>query len=345
MVLAWSRHMYAEIVLDQKVETWLGCHRRAFEWFGGVPSRIRIDNLRTAITKACYYDPKVQRAYGDLAEGYGFKIAPCPVRDPKKKGRVEAGVKYVLGSFVPLRKFRDLVDSNNQLQAWVLGEAGNRIHGTTHERPLTRFAETERSFLRRLPPIPPELAVWAKVKVHGDCHVQFEKCRYSVPWKLVHQELWLRATQTSVRVYRHHELVAIHPRLTKPGSRSTIPGHLPPDAQAYLMRDPQWCLKQAHEVGPGCQSLVEALFSDRVLDNLRAVQGVIRLGERFGVTRLEAACLRALTYGNPRYRTVKEILSKGLDQQTDLLTPLQTLPDAYTGQGRFCRDTTTLFSN
>lgn len=344
MVLAWSRHMYAEIVLDQKVETWLGCHRRAFEWFTGVPARVGIDNLTTAITKACYYDPEVQRAYGECAEGYGFRIAPCPVRDPKKKGRVEAGVKYVRHSFLPLRDFRNLADANDQLRAWVLGEAGNRIHGTTHEKPLTCFVETERSFLNPLPAIPPELAAWARVKVHGDCHIQFEKCRYSVPWKLVRKQLWLRATETTVRVFHDLEMVAIHPRLSKPGSRSTLPAHLPPEAQAYLMRDPQWCLKQARAVGPGCHGLVDALFSDRVLDNLRAAQGVIRLGERFGVTRLEAACRRALSYDNARYRTVKDILQKGLDQQTDLLAPVQTLSAAYTGQGRFCRDTTTQLS-
>lgn len=345
MVLAWSRHMYAEIVLDQKVETWLGCHRRAFEWFGGVPARVGIDNLTTAITKACYYDPEVQRAYGELAEGYGFRIAPCPVRDPKKKGRVEAGVKYVKGSFLPLRDFRSLADANKQLGAWALGEAGNRIHGTTHERPLTRFVEVERSFLNPLPATPPELAAWAKLKVHGDCHVQFQKCRYSVPWKLVRKELWLRASETTVRIYHEHEMVAVHPRLSRPGSRSTLPEHLPPETQAYLMRDPQWCLKQARAVGPACHTLVEALFSDRVLDNLRAAQGIIRLGERFGITRLEAACQRALAYDSLRYRTVKEILHKGLDQQTDLLAPLQRLPDAYTGQGRFCRDTTTLLTH
>ena len=343
MVLAFSRHQYVEIVRDQKVATWLGCHRRAFEFFNGVPAKLVIDNLKAAITRACYHDPDVMRAYEECAEGYGFLISPCPVRDPKKKGRVEAGVKYVKGSFVPLREFRDLSDANQQLRAWVLGEAGNRIHGTTHERPLTRFAETERQFLRPLPSIPPELATWVQVKVHGDCHVQFEKCRYSVPYTLVRKKLWLRATETTVRVY-HDQMVAIHTRLHRPGSRSTVPEHMPPEGRAYLMRDPQWCLKQSRQVGPFCNELIEALFSHKVLDNLRAAQGVIRLGERYGPTRIEAACHRALSYGDPRYRTVKTILDKGLDQQLDIpgtretLPTGETLPDAYTGKGRFTRD-------
>ena len=126
MTLAWSRHGYAEVVTDQKVATWLGCHRRAFEWFNGVPGRLTIDNPKCAITRACYHDPEVQRAYAECAEGYGFKIEPCPVRDPKKKGRVESAVKYVKRSFVPLREFRDLADANAQLRAWLLGPAGNR---------------------------------------------------------------------------------------------------------------------------------------------------------------------------------------------------------------------------
>jgi transposase len=116
MTLAWSRHQYAELVRDQSVETWMGCHRRSFEHFNGVPSRIIIDNPKCAITKACYHDPQVQRAYAESAEGYGFLISPCPVADPKKKGRVESGVKYVKNNFAPLRDFRDLVDANQQLR-------------------------------------------------------------------------------------------------------------------------------------------------------------------------------------------------------------------------------------
>jgi transposase len=344
MVLAWSRHLYAELVTDQSVPTWLGCHRRAFEFFGGVPSRLVIDNLKAAIARACYHDPAVQRAYAELAEGYGFRLAPLPVRQPQMKGRIEAGVKYVKRRFVPLRDFRDMADGNAQLKAWLLGPAGNRIHGTTQERPLTRFAEVERFLLKPLPPRPVELAEWAKVKVHGDCHVQFAKCRYSVPYRLVRQRLWLRAAETNVRVYRDHELVAIHPRRSKPGSRSTLDEHLPPEALAYKMQDPQWCLKQAQAVGPHCYLLVDTLFAHRVLDNLRAAQGVVRLGKTYGHQRLEAACARALAFDSALYRTVKTILEKGADQEPLPTRNAPPLEGPYTGQGRFCRDTSQLLT-
>jgi hypothetical protein len=157
--LCFSRHLYAEIVTDQKVSTWLSCHRRAFEFFNGVPAKAIIDNPKCAITKACFRDPEVQRSYGEMAEGYGFLISPCPSRDPQKKGRVEAGVKYVKNRFVPLRQFRSLADANGQLRQWVMETAGNRIHGTTRQKPLTLFAESEKHLLTPLPDVPVEIAV------------------------------------------------------------------------------------------------------------------------------------------------------------------------------------------
>jgi hypothetical protein len=120
MTLCFSRHQYVEFVWDQTVATWLGCHRRALEWFGAVPERLTVDNPKCAITRAGIHDPMVQRAYGEAAEGYGFRIDPCPPADPQKKGIVEAGVKYVKRNFLPTRTFRDLAELNIQARAWVI---------------------------------------------------------------------------------------------------------------------------------------------------------------------------------------------------------------------------------
>ena len=309
-----------------------------------VVQRLTIDNPKCAITRACYHDPEVQRAYAECAEGYGFKIEPCPVRDPKKKGRVESAVKYLKRAFVPLREFRDLADANAQLRAWLLGPAGNRVHGTTHEQPLRRFVETEREFLRPLPTRPPELAVWARVKLHPDCHVQFERAYYSAPFRLVRRRLWLRATETTVQLFRDHELVATHLRQFRAGSRSTVDEHLPPEAIAYKLRDPQWCLRQSEEIGAACHALIERLFAHRVLDHLRAAQSVIGLVRRFGAQRLEAACRRALTFDDPKSRTVKTILENAIDLDPSDEPAFDRLADTYTGRGRFCRDTTKLLT-
>jgi len=345
MTLCYSRHQYAELIWHQDVETWLECHRRAFAWFGAVPRRIIIDNAKCAITRACYRDPQVQRAYAECAEGYGFKIDPCPPRDPRKKGRVEAGVKYVKRSFLPLREFRSLPDANAQLQRWVLEEAGNRLHGSTRRRPLELFEQTDKPHLLALPDVLPQLAAWAKVKVHRDAHVQFQRALYSVPFRLIGQVLWLKAAAGTVQLFCDQELVATHPRLRRAGQRSTVDDHMPPEALAYKLRDPQWCLQAAERIGPHCRTLVERLFADRVLENLRAVQGVLRLKDKYGAARLEAACLRALAFDNPRYRAVKTILDKGLDQHPSDQQAFDDLADAYTGHGRFSRDTRKLLTH
>ena len=165
VTLCWPRHQYAEFVHDQSSATWLACHRRAFEWFGGVSERVSIDNAKCAIARACAHGPEVQRAYAECAEAYGFRVDPCPPRDPQKKGIVESGVKYIKRAFLPLREFRGLADANRQLAEWVLGGAGSRCHGTTREKPLARF-QAEKALLRPRPAAAPVLAVRAKVKVH-----------------------------------------------------------------------------------------------------------------------------------------------------------------------------------
>ena len=338
MTLCFSRHQYVEFVWDQSVATWLGCHRRAFEWFGAVPERLIIDNPKCAITRACIRDPEVQRAYAECAEGYGFKIDPCPPADPQKKGIVESGVKYVKGNFVPLREFRDLADLNAQARAWVMTEAGVRIHGTTRKAPLALF-EVEKPLMRALPAIAPDLGSWHRVSVHRDCHVAHERILYSVPFALVRQRLWLRLTDGSVSIYQDYRLVATHPRGRRPGERITVRDHLPPAAREFLARDRAWCIEQGGRIGAACAELITTLLSDRVLERLRAAQGVVSLRDTYGAERVEAACARALLHASPFYRTVKTILAGGFDQQ-----PLAARHDCHHVPGaRFARSAASLF--
>src|SRR3990170_2026813 len=271
MTLAFSRHQYVEFVWDQSVTTWLGCHRRAFEWFGAVPQRIIIDNAKCAITKACANDPLVQRAYGECALGYGFKIDPCPPHDPQKKGIVESGVKYVKRGFLPLREYRSIADLNDQVRHWVMHEAGRRVHGTTRSAPLELFA-LERDALQPLPAIAPDLGSWHRAKVHRDCHMKFDYSLYSAPCALVGQPLWLRITDCSVAVYRDHRHVCTHRRALRRGERITITDHLPLDAAAFLTHDRQYCLEQAASVGAACHAFITQLLDDRILERLRTAQ-------------------------------------------------------------------------
>lgn len=339
MTLCHSRHQYVEFVWDQSSAIWLGCHRRAFEWFDGVPSRVTIDNAKCAIVKACRFDPLVQRAYAECAEGYGFKIDACPPRDPQKKGVVEAGVKYLKSNFLPTRSFRDLADLNAQARAWVMQEAGTRVHGTTREQPLVLFA-LERPLLRRLPTPTPDLGTWHRVVLHRDCHAQHDRAFYSAPFALVGKTLWLRATDTTVALYQDYRHVYTHLRAQRAGQRMTLAEHLPPEARAFFERDRRWCVRQAAEVGPRCAELMTRLLDDRIAERLRAAQGVIALGKRYGSSRLEAACERALAHDSAHYRTVKTILATGADQQP--LSEPQT-PAAY-ARARFVRSAASLFA-
>jgi transposase len=338
MTLCHSRHQYVEFVWDQTVATWLGCHRRAFEWFDAVPERLIIDNAKCAIIKACRYDPLVQRAYAECAEGYSFKIDACPPHDPQKKGIVESGVKYVKGNFLPTRSFRDLADLNEQARQWVMQEAGRRVHGTTLEQPLVLFA-LEKPLMRRLPAPTPDLGQWSRVTLHRDCHAQFDRSYYSAPFTLVSKVLWLRATDTVVALYEDYRHVCTHLRSQRPGQRITQRDHLPPQAQDFFARDRRWCLARAADVGPHCTELIGRLLGDRISERLRAAQGVLRLSDQYGTPRLESACERALKHDSPAYRTVKTVLATGADLQP--MTVPET-PAAY-ANARFTRSAADLF--
>jgi transposase len=180
MTLSHSRHQYVELVHDQTVGTWLSLHRNAFQFFGGVPRKVVLDNLKAGIVKASVTDPEVQRAYRECAEHYGFVISPCVARTPEHKGKVERGVQYVKGSFLAGRSFRGLGDANNEAIDWVVDHAGVRVHGTTQEVPLHVFEARERPALLPLPSSPFELVEWKQAKLHPDCHVVFARSYYSV---------------------------------------------------------------------------------------------------------------------------------------------------------------------
>lgn len=314
MTLSYSRHQYATLVFDQSVKTWLRCHRQAFEGFGGVPRRIVIDNLKAAIVRAVWHDPVVQRSYREFAEHYGFMIAPCRPRTAWHKGKVESGVKYIKRNFLAGREPGLLADDNAALRTWVETVAGVRCHGTTRWQPLPQFHAVERTTLLALPEAPYDLGVWKQAKLHPDCHVVIEGAYYSAPHRLIGQSLWVRSNGHDVVIFHHYERLATH-RWGQPGTRRTIADHYPPDKQAYLMATPSWCRARAAVIGPAASAVVERLLAERPLDRLRTTQAILRLSDKHGMPRLEAACRRALYFDDVEYRTVKRILACGLDHE------------------------------
>ena len=330
VTLAWSRHQYVEFVFDQKVGTWLVLHRHAFEFFGGVPQRVVIDNLKAGITQASWDDPQVQHAYRECAEHYGFLIAPCRPRTPEHKGKVEqGGVHYLTRNFLGGRAPTTVTQANEDVRQWCLTTAGLRVHGTTREQPLVRFHQTEQAQLRPLPQAPYDLAIWKVVTLYRDCHLTFDNAYYSAPFRLVGQKLRVCGGSRDVRIYTlAYELVATHPRAQQPGERHTHPDHLPPEKVPGLLLGRPAALAAAADLGSATHQVVQQLLDDPVVDRLPTAQRLLRLRERFGDAALEAACQRALHFGDPTYATIKRVLVEG--HATEPVPEVAPAPPAHT---------------
>ncbi|MCX6344886.1 MAG: IS21 family transposase [Armatimonadetes bacterium] len=316
MTLSFSRHQYVEFVFDQKIKTWIGCHRRAFESFGGVPKEVVVDNLKAAVIKASLDDPILCEPYRKMAHHYGILIHPCRVRTPEHKGKVENGVHYVQRNCLAGQEFMDIDDANREALRWVSEDAGLRTHGTTREQPLQRFYGTEQAALLPLPVEHFELFEVRQAKVHRDCHVEINAAYYSAPFKYVGEKLEVYVFERVVQIYDGLNLVVTHERATRKGQRITRIEHYPPEKSIYLTRPREYCRQRAYSVGPRCGEVVSALLENRPLDNLRSVQGIIGLAEKYGEKRMENACARALHYGDPRYKRIKDILKSGMDMQS-----------------------------
>lgn len=321
MTLSHSRHQFLYPVLGEDSSAFLEGHVLAFAFFAGAPRRLVPDNLSAGILRPDLYDPRSNRSYGELARHYGCLIDPSRVRHPQDKPQVERAVGYARESFFRGRIFASLKEMREQARTWCLEVAGRRTHGTTGERPLEAFLAREHCALLPLPPRAWEFATWTTAKVHPDCHLQAGGARYSVPYRLVGKRLDVRLGETLVAIYDGADLVTSHVRRER--GRATRLDHYPDAAQAFLRFTPQVCMQSAEAMGPVTARLVRERLEVHALHNLREVQAILRLAQRYDVARLERACERAIESGDGRYRTVRGILERGLD----LLIPEEpTLP-------------------
>jgi hypothetical protein len=261
------------------------------------------------------YDPVLGEAYRKLALHYGFLISPTRPATPRHKGKVENGVHYVQRNFWAGQEFVDIAAANQHLRTWVKQVAGVRQHGTTHQAPLSLFGKVEQAALQPLPSEPFVLCEIRTAKVHPDCHVVVAGSYYSAPYTLVGEQLDVYVHERVVELYHHQELVATHLRCKEPGQWQTRLEDYPPYKAAYLQRTPQVCRSQAAQIGPFTAQVAEQLLNDRPLDRLRSVQAILRLADSVGPNRLEAACQRALYYGDVSYRRIKGILNAALDRE------------------------------
>ena len=318
MTLSWSRHQFVVHVFDQSIDTWLACHRWAFEYFVGVPHRVVLDNLKAGITHACFEDPVVTRAYREFAEHYAFSVEPCHSQSPQEKGKVESGVHYYKRNFLIGREYHteilDIQVANRDALRWVETIAGVRIHGTTRKQPLERFCTIEQAVLKVLPETAFEPVTWKCVKLHRDCHVTFDHAYYSAPCALVGETLWVRATAWRVELQHNHMRVALHTRATERGVFVTQKDHLPLHKQrafeALHGRGIPHAIsrKRAAEIGPFTQRCVEHLLENPAHDRRRTVERLIALADKHSKRLLERACKHAVESGDLSPKTIRTLL-------------------------------------
>jgi transposase len=200
MVLSYSRMMYLEFTLSQRLEDFLSCHVNALDFFGGVPDKINYDNLRSVVTFRLGKEIRFQKRFMDLAGYYLFDPVPCGVRQPQEKGKVESGIKYVRTAFLAGREIVSFYDLQKEAVRWRDGEANLRTHGTTHERPIDRFM-SEREHLHPLPSPGFDCSIMESVPATRQALVHFQTNRYSAPFRYANKILTLCATPQTIEIY------------------------------------------------------------------------------------------------------------------------------------------------
>lgn len=315
MILCHSRLMFVQLVFDQRVETWLQLHEQAFASFGGGVITVVPDNMKRAVLRAAFRvdgRSELNRSYRELAQHYGFQIDPTPPRAPRKKGKVEAAVKYVTNNPLKGRDGEPFDQVQAALLRWNREVASTRVHGSTRRRPIDVFEQEERAALRPLPSKVYEPAIWKKARVHPDSHVSFRDRLFSVPWQLIHEDVWIRASRARLDVLHDDRCVATHERTSR--WRTTIEAHLPDDRRELRHRGRKLWEERAERIGPETLGLVRAIFdSDDVLSRLRQVQAIVACLERFPTVRAEATARRARRVGDLTYQGVKRTLTLALD--------------------------------
>jgi transposase len=332
LVLAYSRHMFVRPVVSMDQRHWTACHVAAFQFLGGCPRRLVCDNLSNGVLKADIYDPRLNRSYAELAEHYGCLIDPARRRKPKDKPRVERTMPYVRDSFWAGRDWRGVGEFVDGAETWCLQIAGLRHHrGIDGAQPLVLYKAVEHEAMLPLARSPFELASWSRPTVGRDCFAKATgKALYTVPFAYIGEVLDARESDRRVEFFKDAKLVKSWERVES--GRQVDWNDFPPEKAAFFMQTPQWCLRRAGELGSHVHELVLGLLAEHAMYNLRSAHGVLRLAERHGAERLDAACRRALAVGDPRYRTVKGILQAGTEHDGEEEQPTPEVPAHLHGQ-------------
>jgi transposase len=319
-VLGASNFTYAEATYTQGLPDWIGSHVRALEFIGGVPEILVPDNLLSGITKACRYEPGVNRTYQEMAVHYGAAVIPARVRKPKDKAKVEAGVQLVqrwILAALRNRTFFSLRELNAAIRE-LLDKLNNKPFKKLSGSRISRFQEIDKPALQPLPASAFEYAEWKIKKRPGiDYHVEVYDHYYSVPYQLRNEHLDVRLTESIVEAFFHNKRVASHIRSYAKGRYTTLAEHMPKSHRDYAEWTPERLIRWASETGKSTADLVAAVLAKKLhpQQGFRSCMGIITLAKKFGKERVEAACKRALAIGGTSFKSVKSILETGLDNK------------------------------
>jgi len=330
-----SRYQFVWLTYRQTTADVVAGCEAAWVFFGGVFRVLIPDNLKAIVTTAQRDAPRLSPAFLEYAQARGFVVDPARVRHPQDKGRVERSVQYVQTSLFAGEVFSTLAEAQEAAERWCRVTAGERIHGTTRQRPAEHFARDERALLLPAPETPYEVAPWSEVRVQRDHHLTAGKALYSVPTGYIGERVQVRNGRDLVRVYHRGRLIKVHPRVG-PGQRSTDPQDYPLGVRELACRDQQALLAQAREAGPAIGRFAERLLeAPQPWARMRHVYRLLGLVRRYSAPRVEPACRRALEADVVDVTRVARMLEQAVEHQ-----PLATRPrreDAAPHSLRFLR--------
>jgi transposase len=329
VTLIMSRHQYVFTTHRQTVDALIEGIEAAWDSFGGVTRRVVLDNMKAAVVKADRYEPIFNQIFLEYSELRGLIIDPAPVRHPEAKATVERQVSYIHENFFKGEEFMNRDHAQKEADKWCRDVAGLRIHGTTRKRPLQTFLAEEKQHLKPLSGDRFDVPVRAEAKVHPDHHIRFGHTLYSVPYPYLRKTVSVRGDSRLVRFYYDNQLIKTHTKMAK-GKRSTDYNDYPPEKRAYAMRDCEYYIRKGGEYGPAQGQLMEALCAgDFPWARLREAQKLLRLSERYGAARVEAAARRALSFGLINVHRVEGMIIRAGDSSSRLAATPTPLPARF----------------
>lgn len=308
VILPFSRLDYYAITYDQKLETLCRELANAFTYFGGVPKRLKVDNMKTAVLKNQHYDLTLNQDFLEFAQHYGTVINPCAPYHPEQKGTVESGIKYLQINFIAGRTFTDDNDIKKQLQVWTDTYANQRVHGTTMKIPAVLFANEEKGELQPLPVEEFSFFNRGERIVAPNCHIHFENNYYSVPFSYVGKTVTVRWNDSIVRIIYQGEQVALHKRNHEQGNYVTVRVHMP-DYKVYSQTEYQKRYEtKMIAIGSDAHAYFSMLLKTKESYWFRTVRAILGLCEEYGNEAVNATLKRALYYNATDIVTIKHIL-------------------------------------